>query len=599
LNENPAGGTPAGFFFLNLRVAAGWINPPKRNTLNPVRRSPAHQERGHGAENKRKEREESKRRLGINFHCEGCVMKFSNLGNLGIGGRIGAGFVLVIVASLAIALFGSWRLRGVGEEVRLLAEDRMVKVEQLGGIKDNVNIIARSIRNIALMSDAKVQETEKKRIDDSITANAALFQKLEAAADTPEAKAQLKAANDMRGPYNAAIRSTLDLAMGGKRDEAAAALLGPVRAVQAPYLSALDKLMDTQSKMARASAEGAQATIMRASIIMLGLACITALAGLFVAWLVARSITVPIREAVQVAETVAAGDLTSHIDTTRRDETGQLLAALQKMNASLAHMVSLVRQSSESIATGSTQIAIGSQDLSNRTEQQASSLEETAASMEELTSTVTHNAENARQASQLAHAASQVAEQGGVAVNSVISTMDEITASSRKMSDIISVIDGIAFQTNILALNAAVEAARAGEQGRGFAVVASEVRGLAQRSAGAAREIRTLIETSVARIEAGSKQVSSAGATMKDLEQQVRGVTTLIGEISNATREQTSGLSQINAAVAQLDQTTQQNAALVEESSAAADSLKQQAAQLAQTVSVFRLGAGGPPLLPA
>ena len=292
---------------------------------------------------------------------------------------------------------------------------------------------------------------------------------------------------------------------------------------------------------------------------------------------------------MRVAQAVARGDLTTRFGAVRADETGQLLAALQAMNQSLVRLVGDVRLSSDSIATGSSQIANGNQDLSQRTEMQASSLQQTAASMEQLNATVRNSADTARHATQLANAASDVAAKGGAVVGQVVGTMEGITASSRKIADIIGVIDGIAFQTNILALNAAVEAARAGEQGRGFAVVASEVRNLAQRSAAAAREIKGLINDSVEQVEAGSRLVGDAGRTMDDIVAQVKRVSELIAEISAATQEQTSGIGQVNQAVTQLDQATQQNAALVEESAAAADSLRGQASKLVEAVSVFKL----------
>jgi len=307
------------------------------------------------------------------------------------------------------------------------------------------------------------------------------------------------------------------------------------------------------------------------------------------AMLITRSITRPLNEAVQVATAVAAGDLTVQIDATSNDETGALLGALKSMNDNLHRIVAEVRAGTDTINTASREIATGNLDLSSRTEQQAGALEETASAMEELTSTVRQNADNARQANTLAETASQVAIQGGSVVGEVVQTMGQINDASRKIVDIISVIDGIAFQTNILALNAAVESARAGEQGRGFAVVAHEVRNLAQRSAGAAREVKDLVEATISRVSAGSQQVRQAGGTMRDIVAHTADVQSVIADIARTTTEQTRGIQEVNQAVIQLDGMVQQNAALVEESAAASSTLQQQANVLAATIARFRI----------
>ncbi len=341
------------------------------------------------------------------------------------------------------------------------------------------------------------------------------------------------------------------------------------------------------------------ATTFRSRLITFSLGA-SILAGLLLAlgMMIARSITRPIGLAVTVAQMVANGDLTSRIEVTSSEEAGQLMQALQQMNHSLIRIVGDVRSGTDTIATASRQIAAGNLDLSSRTEQQASSLEETASSMEELTSKVKQNADHARQANQLAMSASDVAFKGGAVVSQVVDTMASINASSKKIADIIGVIDGISFQTNILALNAAVEAARAGDEGRGFAVVASEVRNLAQRSAAAAKEIKVLIGDSVEKVNAGAKLVDQAGATMDDIVERVKRVTEIMGEITAASAEQTSGIEQINEAIRQIDQVTQQNAALVEEAAAAAESLQDQAGTLAQVVSVFKLDGASAALPP-
>jgi methyl-accepting chemotaxis protein len=328
---------------------------------------------------------------------------------------------------------------------------------------------------------------------------------------------------------------------------------------------------------------------------MLALLLASLAVGVGMSYVITRSITVPLRHGVKVATVIAQGDLSQPIESDDRDELGELLRALGTMQESLRRLVGQVRSATDSIGTASAEIATGNQDLSTRTEQTASNLQQAASSMEQLTGAVRQSADSARHANQLATSAAEVAARGGAVVSEVVSTMQDINASSRKIGDIIGVIDSIAFQTNILALNAAVEAARAGEQGRGFAVVASEVRSLAQRSAQAAREIKSLINASVDKVEGGSRLVADAGRTMGEIVGSVQRVSDIIGEITAATAEQSAGIVQVSGSVGQLDQMTQQNAALVEESAAAAESLREQAVALAHIIGAFRLDAGGPP----
>jgi methyl-accepting chemotaxis protein len=381
----------------------------------------------------------------------------------------------------------------------------------------------------------------------------------------------------------------MKLKADGKPEEAEQLLEKTFLPVATDYQNMVHQFVEFQRKEMNETAQEIDRIADNSRALMALLAGLMTAFGAVCAWLLTTGITRPLKNAVTAARRVADGDLSHDIDATSGDETGELLGALRDMNVSLVRMVSAVRTGTHTIATASGEIAAGNVDLSSRTEQQASSLEETASSMEELTSTVRQNADNAQQANQLAVSASEVASRGGDVVSKVVDTMDSINASSKKIVDIISVIDGIAFQTNILALNAAVEAARAGEQGRGFAVVASEVRSLAQRSAAAAKEIKALIDDSVEKVDNGSKLVAEAGATMNEVVDSVRRVTDIMAEITAATREQSAGIEQVNQAIGQMDQVTQQNAALVEEAAAAATSMQDQATTLSEAVSVFKL----------
>ncbi|WP_291586678.1 methyl-accepting chemotaxis protein [Comamonas sp. UBA7528] len=441
----------------------------------------------------------------------------------------------------------------------------------------------------ATPEEAATYEQTMPKLWDGLQQNVELLNKFLNTDDDKRLHAEIVQA---MGQYNQVHDKAIRLSREQQTAEATALLRGEALTISRSINSKVDVLFEHINTGAETADKLGDEIYTASRNLIWAIVAISMAAGLALAFFIARLISRPLNHAVELAQAVAGGDLSRRIESTSTDETGQLLQALKQMNDSLVQIVGQIHQGSDSIATATQQIATGNQDLSSRTEQQASSLEETAASLEELTSTVKQNASNARQANQLAASASQVAQRGGAVVNQVVDTMTAINTSSRKIVDIIGVIDGIAFQTNILALNAAVEAARAGEQGRGFAVVAGEVRTLAQRSAEAAKEIKHLIDDSVGKVEEGNSQVASAGQTMSEIVDSVKRVTDIMGEITAASDEQTSGIEQINQAVTQMDQVTQQNAALVEESAAAASSLQDQAQQLSQTVRVFKLAKG-------
>ncbi len=522
-----------------------------------------------------------------------------NLRNLKLRTRLALGFGVICAMLIVVLVLGMTMLGRVNQSTKDIVQLRMPKIESAVSILDQTNNVSIAIRNMMLNADPADRKLQTANVMKARAAIQSILDNYHAETSTGRERelADQTAAHNLKFVRD---QDELLKRIGVEDiDGAKAYLTNDFR----PLLLAYKKVLNDQIKLQKAAvaeaSEQAADTYDETRVLMGVLGAVILLAAALIAWRISASITGPVAKALEVANTVAAGDLTSRIEVDTRDEMGQLLQALKAMNESLARTVQTVRSGTETIASASGEVAAGSMDLSSRTEQQAGSLEETASSMEELTSTVKQNAENARQANMLADSASNVAARGGAVIEEVVGTMREIHQASGKMADIIGVIDGIAFQTNILALNAAVEAARAGEQGRGFAVVAGEVRNLAQRSAAAAREIKALIVDSTGRVEAGSKLVGDAGSTMREIVDSVRRVTDIMSEISAASAEQSSGIEQVNQAITQMDEVTQQNAALVEQTSAAAEAMQDQAARLAQAVSVFRLDGGAQPAAPS
>ena len=523
------------------------------------------------------------------------------LKNMKTGSMLGLGFSVLILIALSIALLGRARLIQASDDVSYLADTRITSLLRLVEVKSSVEFIFRGVRSLALIEDPAEKALAKATLDTQRQKIGQLMEQFREGLTTPQGIALYDRMRNARTAYLPLLDQFMAAAMRHDLPTVSAMLgsSGEFRRQQDAFFAAINDMLAHQQVRATETAQATEGKSLAAGRQMLSLALaslLLALASLLLGALVAWAITRRIKGllggepayAAQVTQEVAKGNLAVNVQL-RRGDTTSLLASLEAMRASLAGIVSQVRHSSESIATGASQIASGNADLSARTEEQAANLEETAASMEQMTATIQQNVDTVRSASGLAQSASATAVHGGEVVHGVVSTMEDITHSSRKIGEIIGVIDAIAFQTNILALNAAVEAARAGEQGKGFAVVAAEVRSLAQRCANAAKEIKGLISESVGKVAAGSRQVAEAGNTMNDIVTQTHRVAELISDIGAATQEQSQGVTQVSDAVQQLDQVTQQNASLVEESAAAADSLNKQAAQLVQLVSVFRL----------
>ena len=512
-----------------------------------------------------------------------------NLHNLRIGARFGVGFgiilaiiVLMVITTNTLSSKSKQQISNglVAANTKIVLASAMKSAVLEGGI---------AIRNIGLQSDVGVMQKQEANVKTQRGLYVAAAAKLATMAPTEtEQKLLLSVAaldKETQEPLNDAIRQVTSF----NSEEAIKIITTRIDPLNQQVLVEINKLLDIQQNAQQSVLDDSADADKKLLLLLVVIGFVAFGVSLFFAWLLTRSITRPLRDAIAVAQRVAAGELTSDIDVRGNDEISELMRALKNMNDSLVSIVSEVRLSSDAIATASGEIASGNTDLSARTEAQAGTLEETAASMEQLTATVKQNADNSMQANQLVITASDVAVQGGQVVGQVVETMKSIKESSRKIVDIIGVIDGIAFQTNILALNAAVEAARAGEEGRGFAVVAAEVRNLAQRSAGAAKEIKSLIGDSVDKVDLGSALVDRAGKTMDTIVASVRQVADIMSEITAASQEQRTGIEHVNQAIGQMDEMTQQNAALVEEAAAAAESMRDQTVRLTDAMHVFKL----------
>ena len=516
-----------------------------------------------------------------------------NFSSFKLGAKLGIAFFAVVLLTTAVGGFSLAQLSRLNGNTTDITENWLPGVSQASEFRGALNAMRRADVSLVLATEAKQTEQAQKAYAEAAKRLDKVTADFNAQVSSDSERAMSERMKKDRTRFDEVHRKLSELAAGGE------AQFAMTRAfLQGESLDVFNQALETAKTLSKDSEDGvataaiqAQATYHTArGWIITFVAAAIAMAAVMAVW-TTRLITRPVARAVHAAERIAAGDLTVDLMTQGRDETAVLLQTLSSMKDRLANMVGGVRQTAEGVATSSAQIASGNNDLSGRTEQQAGAIEETAASMEQLSSTVKQNADNARQANQLAMGASTVAVQGGEVVGRVVDTMKGINDSSKKIVDIISVIDSIAFQTNILALNAAVEAARAGEQGRGFAVVAGEVRSLAQRSAEAAKEIKKLISDSVERVDQGTALVDQAGVTMQEVVASIRRVTDIMGEISAASAEQSSGVAQVGQAITQMDQTTQQNAALVEQSAAAAESLRRQAQDLLAAVSLFRTSA--------
>lgn len=515
-----------------------------------------------------------------------------NLRKLRIGARLGLGFgIILAILALTIVLCNALNAHNKQQLIAGLEVSNNKRV-LVATMKSALLEGGVAMRNIGLQSDVAAMQKEEARAKEQNKRYAEARDKLAALGLTETEKQIVADIARLDKEIDAPLKEAIGQALAFNSEGAAKAISSRIDPLNQQAVAEMDKLVALQQTAAEDVLNGSVAADNRLMILLFSIGAIAIAIGSAFAWFITRGITTPLIQAVNVARRVATGDLSSRIEEKGSDEIGQLFDALRQMNDSLGEIVGNVRAGTDTIGVASREIATGNADLSARTESQASSLQEIASSMEELTSTVQQNAENARQANQLVVSASDVAVRGGAVVGQVVDTMGSIQESSRKIVDIIGVIDGIAFQTNILALNAAVESARAGEQGRGFAVVAAEVRNLAQRSAAAAKEIKSLIGDSVEKVDAGSKLVDQAGSTMNEIVTSVKHVADIMNEISAASQEQSAGIQGVSQAITQMDEITQRNAALVQKAAAAAESMQVQSATLADTVSVFILREG-------
>ena len=508
-----------------------------------------------------------------------------------IGRRLSLAFAVVVTLTVVSAVFSQVRLQEIQARAHELTAEQAERTALAYRWRQNIAVNANRAAMVALMTDATLAQPLVDKIKATSADSGIVQKRFEIVETTPQGRAIQARLAEVRKRYLEA-RETMNKAGEGGTSIAATIAKGQstaaFNAIADEYLGVTDALVTYESTRADASGAAIASAVMATSVVNVVCGVVCALFSIALGFALTRSIVGPVQAAQKAADRIASGDLTGSCRSEGTDEAAQLVSSLGKMQDSLTRIVREIRSSTEQIQVASTEVASGNQDLSARTEQTAGSLQQAASSMDELTSTMRQSADAATQAHGLANSASQIATRGGQVVSQVVSTMDEINASSKKISDIIGVIDGIAFQTNILALNAAVEAARAGEQGRGFAVVAGEVRSLAQRSAEAAKEIKTLIGASVDKVESGARLVQDAGTTMQEIVSAVRRVSEVLGEITTAASEQAGGIQLVNDAVNNVDQMTQQNAALVEESAAAAESMRDQAGKLARTVEQFR-----------